>query len=346
MVTPKQTECRRLEFGITGFYPAFTGARNARTSEEMGFDIHGFSENHSRVPDPFGEMRDAIRETTRIKLACGPVNFLTRNPGVIAVSHPAHPGPQQWTSHLRYSQRRFGGRGCGPGASKDRRHGATTSALLRTYLHRGEVAVRRPHEPDRMGRRNLLRPPTHPDGVQRPAGDRPGRPPGRPDMPGCRHQPREGGVGPGHNRPCPRDSGRSRGDLGVGLFAPLALTGDRPSGRALIRTRVSSWAHMQSGKGTDLTQQPEILRRVTSALRGSYDYRYHHPGAPPDNPNSALCDEEFGDWMGIGGPPSFAVDRLGQLVDMGVDFFMTALPMPEREVFAAEVMPALRSARR
>ena len=197
-----------------------------------------------------------------------------------------------------------------------------------------------------MGRRNLLRPPTHPDGVQRPRAialaarlaDR--------ICLGVGTNPERVGWALAIIDRALRDSGRSRGDLGVGLFAPLALTGDRPSGRALIRTRVSSWAHMQSGKGTDLTQQPEILRRVTSALRGSYDYRYHHPGAPPDNPNSALCDEEFGDWMGIGGPPSFAVDRLGQLVDMGVDFFMTALPMPEREVFAAEVMPALRSARR
>ena len=39
------------------------------------------------------------------------------------------------------------------------------------------------------------------------------------------------------------------------------------------------------------------------------------------------------------------IERLGQLVDMGVDFFMTALPMPERKVFAAEIMPAVRAAR-
>ena len=28
--------------------------------------------------------------------------------------------------------------------------------------------------------------------------------------------------------------------------------------------------------------------------------------------------------MGIGGPTSYITDRLGQLVEMGVDFFMTA----------------------
>jgi hypothetical protein len=36
-------------------------------------------------------------------------------------------------------------------------------------------------------------------------------------------------------------------------------------------------------------------------------------------------------------------DAVRQLVDMGIDFFMTALPMPEREVFAADVMPSLQA---
>src|ERR1700759_4651993 len=75
-----------LEFGTTGFYPAFEGANRAKLAQEMGFDIQGFSENHSGAPDCFGEMRDAAPVTTRIKLACGPVNFLTRNPGVIAAA--------------------------------------------------------------------------------------------------------------------------------------------------------------------------------------------------------------------------------------------------------------------
>src|SRR5579864_1389298 len=75
---------RPLEFGTTGFYPPLQGAAIARASEELGFDVQMFSENHTRVPDAFGEMRDAARATERIRLLCGPVNFVTRNPGVIA----------------------------------------------------------------------------------------------------------------------------------------------------------------------------------------------------------------------------------------------------------------------
>jgi hypothetical protein len=49
--------------------------------------------------------------------------------------------------------------------------------------------------------------------------------------------------------------------------------------------------------------------------------------------------------MGIAGPVSYQVERLGQLVELGVDFFLTALPMPERELFASDVMPAVRALR-
>ena len=62
---------RLIEFGTTGFYPAFDGAKRAKLSEEMGFDFQGFSENHARAADCFGEMRDALRVTSRIKLAAG-----------------------------------------------------------------------------------------------------------------------------------------------------------------------------------------------------------------------------------------------------------------------------------
>jgi hypothetical protein len=103
---------------------------------------------------------------------------------------------------------------------------------------------------------------------------------------------------------------------------------------------------MQSGRGIDLSQQPPILRKVTAALRDNYDYNFHRPGVPPGrNPNSAAIDEEFADWIGIGGPPTYVADRLGELVELGIDFFITSASSTERESFAAHVMPALRKLR-
>ena len=334
---------RQVEFGTTGFYPAFSGVERARLSEEMGFDIQGFSENHSRATDCFGEMRDAARATSRIKLACGPVNFRTRHPGVVAAGIL----PIQLLSEGRAicgvasGDSAAAAAGVRPQRIDDM---ARDLRYLRTFLDGGEVEYpngKKSHlewaEDLKWDLVPIQMACSGPRAVALAAriADRI-----------C--------LGIGTNVEWVArtlaiideglaDSGRNRDDIRIGLWAPLAITADRATGRAEIRTRVSAFAHMQSGG--DLSHQPEILRRVTSALRDSYDYAFHKPGAPAENPNSALCDEEFGEWMGIGGPVSYNIERLGQLVDMGVDFFMTALPMPEREVFAAEIMPAVRAAR-
>ncbi|MFI5046162.1 MAG: LLM class flavin-dependent oxidoreductase [Acidimicrobiia bacterium] len=335
---------RPVEFGTTGFYPAFAGVTNAQRAEAMGFDIQGFSENHSRATDCFGEMRDAARGTERILLACGPVNFVTRNPGVVAAgilpiqilsSGRAVCGVASGDSALAAA-----------GRSPQRINAMERDLrMLRTWLHGGEVdfgdhtsrlewADDLSYEPVPIhmacsGPKSIALAARLADRICLGVGTNPERVRWALDI-------IDGALS---------ESGRERDDVRIGLFAPLALTEDRATGRAKIRTRVSGWAHMSSGRGIDLSQQPEILRRVTSQLRDSYDYSFHRPGAPPENPNSAVCDEEFGDWMGIGGPPPYVIDRLGQLVEMGVDFFMTALPMPEREPFAADVMPAVRAIR-
>ena len=56
-----------------------------------------------------------------------------------------------------------------------------------------------------------------------------------------------------------------------------------------------------------------------------------------------MVDEDFADWFGIGGPPAYLVDRLSELVDLGVQFFGSAQVGPERERFAAEVIPAVKA---
>jgi 5,10-methylenetetrahydromethanopterin reductase len=334
---------RQVEFGTTGFYPVFSGVERAVLSEQMGFDLQGFSENPSRAADCFGEMRDAARATSRIKLAAGPVNFRTRHPGVVAASIL----PIQLLSEGRAVC------GVASGDSAAAAAGLRPQRIddmgrdigyLRTFLDGGEVEYpngkkshlewaeelkweRIPIQMACSGPRAIALASRTADRI-------------------C--------LGIGTNVEWVaralsiideglEASGRRRDDIRVGLWAPLAITADRASGRKVLRTRVAGFAHMQSGG--DLSRQPEILRRVTSVLRDSYDYAFHKPGAPVENPNSAVCDEDFGEWMGIGGPVSRNVERLGELVEMGIDFFMTALPMDEREVFAAEVMPAVRAVR-
>jgi 5,10-methylenetetrahydromethanopterin reductase len=336
---------REVEFGTTGFYPAFDGANRAKLAEEMGFDIQGFSENHSRAPDCFGEMRDAARVTSRIKLACGPVNFLTRNPGVVAAAVL----PLQVISEGRVICNVATGDSAAAAAGMRPQRIADMErdiGYLRTYIDGGAVSFgdrasriewadtltwqRLPIQMACSGPRSIALAARRADRL-------------------CL------GVGTNKERLAwaldivdkeIAASGRNREDLRIGIFAPIGLFPDRAAARPVMRERVCAWAHMQSGRGTDLSQQPEILRKVTTYLRDNYDYSFHRPGLPPGiNPNNAMCDEEFGEWMGIGGPPSYLVDRMGELVEMGIDFFMTALPMAEREPFAAKVMPELRKLR-
>jgi 5,10-methylenetetrahydromethanopterin reductase len=337
---------RPLEFGTTGFYPAFQGAAMAKASEELGFDVQMFSENHARVPDAFGEMRDAARATSRIRLLCGPMNFVTRNPGIIASGIV----PIQAVSEGRAVCGVASGDSAVAAAGRAPQRLAALErdlALLRAYLH-GRDAIFPGGAASRLEwARDLPYPPvpiemvcSGPKAIAVAArlADRVGLSVGaNPDRVAWALSIIEAALD---------DAGRTRDEVRVGVFVPLAVTADRASGRAQIRTRVAGWAHMSSFKGNDLSQQPEIMRRVTSVLRDGYDYRFHHPGAPAENPNTAVCDEEFGDWFGVGGPPSYIVDRLGGLVEMGVDTFTCALPVPERERFAAEVMPALRVLRR
>ena len=344
MTTRGHASVRSLEFGTTGFYPPFTGAEMARRSEELGFDFQMFSENHTRVPDCLGEMRDAVLSTERIKLLCGPLNFVTRNPGVIA-------------SGITPIQILSGGRAICGVASGDSAVAAVGKrpqhigelardlGILRSYLHRKDVTFG-----DLTSRLEWASGLTFdPVPIQMVCSGP------RAIAVAARLADRIGlSVGANPDRitwalkvidEALEEAGRSRDEVRIGAFLPVAVTADRATGRKAIRPRTAGWAHMSSFKGNDLSQQPEIMRRVTSVLRDTYDYQYHHPGASAQNPNTDACDEEFGDWFGIGGPPSYVVDRICEMVELGLDFFVTALPDTEREQFAGEVMPPLRALR-
>jgi 5,10-methylenetetrahydromethanopterin reductase len=290
-------------------------------------------------------MRDAARVTSRIKLMSGPVNFVTRNPGVVAAGIV----PVQMLSEGRaICGVAVGDSAVAAAALKPQRMADMERDLgyLRGYLRNDKVDYG--HQISRLEWADHLT--WKPLPIQMAcSGPRSMKVAARMADRIC--------LGVGANPERIRwaldiideglaAAGRARNDIRIGMGTPIALTEDRKSGRALVRTRVSPWAHMQSGRSVELSAQPEILRKVTSVLRDSYDYSFHRADAPPDNPNTAVCDEEFGDWMGIGGPPSYAVDRLSELVELGIDFFMVAIPQAERETFAAHVIPALRPLRR
>lgn len=332
-----------VEFGTTGFCAPFAGAEVARESEGLGFDVQLFGENHAMAPDVFSEMRAAASATSTIRLLCGPVNFVTRDPGVVA-------------SSIAAVQIASGGRAiCGiargdsavalAGRRPQRQAGLVRDlSILRTYLARKTVKFEErdsalewigelPYEPVPIelvcsGPRAIALAATSADRIGLSIG-------GHPERLRWALEIIRGALD---------DAGRSPDDVRIGAYIPIALGESRAAGRAALRPRVAGWAHMSSFSGIDLSEQPEIMRRVTQKLRSGYDYRYHRAGVPEDNPNTRLVDEDFADWFGIGGPPAYVVDRLGELVELGVSYFGTAFFGPERELFARDVMPAVRTA--
>jgi 5,10-methylenetetrahydromethanopterin reductase len=330
-----------VEFSTTGFCAPFRGAEVARESEQLGFDVQMFGENHAMAADVFGEMRAAVPATTRIRLLCGPVNFVTRDPGVVA-------------SAIAPVQIASGGRAiCGiargdsavalAGRSPQRQADLERDlGILRSYLRRETVdfGVRQsrlewigdlPYAPVPI---ELVCSGPRAIALAARAADRIGL---------------SVGGDPGHVRwalgvidEALAACGRTRADVRIGAYLPIAITADREKGRAALRQRVAGWAHMSSFRGIDLAQQPEIMRRTTEKLRHGYDYRFHRADVPAENPNTKIVDEEFADWFGIGGPASYVVERLSRLVELGVSYFGTAFIGAERERFARDVMPAVR----
>lgn len=343
LVPSAVTSSHPIEFAMDEFCPAFQGPVLARESEDLGFDVQMFGENHTMGPDVFGEIREAVRATERIRLLCGPVNFVTRDPGVIA-------------SAIAPIQILTGGRvicGIARGDSavamagkKPCRQDAFQRDLgiLRTYLHRGTVSFPErqshlewigslPYEPVPIemvcsGPKSIALAARSADRICLSVGF-------HPERVGWALRIIEESLG---------ESGRKRDSLRIGVVGPLVVGVDRSEAPAALRQQAAPWVHMSSFPGYDQSQQPEAMRKVTTALRG-YDYRHHRGDATFDNSNAAAIDEEFADWFGIGGPPSYVVDRLGELVELGVDYVTVAIHGTERELFASDVMPVLRSLR-
>jgi hypothetical protein len=90
----------------------------------------------------------------------------------------------------------------------------------------------------------------------------------------------------------------------------------------------------------DLRTQPDKLRQVTTRLRHAYDYGittwsrrircviWSTPNLPTGTASAG---------------PGYITDRLGELVELGIDYFVLGtVPLAEREILAAEVMPHIR----
>jgi 5,10-methylenetetrahydromethanopterin reductase len=329
----------QLQFGNVAFCPPLQGGALAAEDEALGFDIRYFGENSCYGSDPFAELRDAARATTRIRLAVGATNFVTRHPVVIA---NAIAGVQVASGGRAICGVATGDSALGVIGRGPQRLAAfgADAQMLRRYLL-GETVrtgdwdsriewlgsvdyVPVPVEIMCSGPKAIRVAAAIADRVTLTVGAAPERVQWALDT-------LDEGLAA---------AGRSRDEVEVGAYVGIAVDDDRPRAVQRLRVRVKGIAHMASFPGVDLDAQPEALRKVTTELRAAYDYRHHNVKA--DNPLGQLIEPEFADWFGIGGSSSYVVERLGSLADAGLSYVFTAgLIGAERERFVSDVMPQL-----
>jgi 5,10-methylenetetrahydromethanopterin reductase len=332
-----------VEIGSQTFAPPLGGVALATEAEDLGYDFQFFGVNECQTTDVFTELRMAVEATTTLRLGCSVANFVTRHPSVVA-------------SAIAAIQLASGGRAiCGVGKGDSavglvgrspQRHDdfAADLAALATYLSGGSVRLgdadsqlrwlagtsytKVPLEVAGTGPKSLALAGAVADRVSLAVGADPARIRWATDI----------------VYSAADAAGRKRSDIQIGAHVPVAIDASRDRARDELRPSVIGWAHMASFSSAARQAQEPILRRVTDEVHDKYDYRFHSLQESKNSPLRSVADDEFVDYYGIAGPPSYVCDRLLQLMDIGLRHFIFVMEGEQKARLANEVAPILRSA--
>lgn len=340
------------EFGmIMEPSPGYT-ARLARRIEEMGFDILLTPDTQNLAGDPYGQLALAAAQTTTLRLGTGVTNPITR---VAAVTAGA-----MATLHIESGGRAVCGLGRGDSAAAHiGRRPATTeqtrryAEAVRAYLRGGEVMIG-----DRATTMRWIQPGDLPplpidiactgprtirmaadvaDRVSFAVGSVPER--------------IAWALGVLNQRL--EETGRDRASLSVGAYVNLVCDPDEARAIELVRMISGLVAHFAGMRDAPVDHLPPQLKPLAVRLKTEYDMQRHAQRA---GKHLERVDDEFVDWFSIAGPAPKCIDRLGELIDLGLEHVYilggspVAAPHGERVSaavdqtghFAREVMPHFR----
>jgi 5,10-methylenetetrahydromethanopterin reductase len=337
-------------------------ARLARRAEDEGWDGIGLVDSQNLAGDPYVELGLAAEATSRIGLATAVTNPLTRHPAAAAGA-------------IATVQAESGGRavlGIGRGDSSLAHLGLAPApvGLFRHYLERVQGYLRGEEVPfDRVDdfdpvatlglaggprasrlrwlRRDVPKVPvdvaaTGPrviaagailaERVTLAVGADPARLQWGIDL--ARSARREAGLG--------------ADGLALGAYVPVLVHPDRATARTMIAGGVASFARFSVMHGTVVGPVDEAGRRALTAVHDAYDMDSHFTHG---SPQSAHLTAEVIDAFGVAGPSTYCVDRLRELIGLGLTklFFMGGgfgLGRDEQQaahrLLVDEVLPALR----
>ena len=111
------------------------------------------------------------------------------------------------------------------------------------------------------------------------------------------------------------ETGRPREDVQVGAYVNLVCDPDENRAIKVAKTVAGLVAHFTGMKHAPVDHLPPQLKRLAVKLKTEYDMARH---AQNEGSHLELVDDEFVDWFTIAGPPAKCIERLGGLVEMGL----------------------------
>jgi 5,10-methylenetetrahydromethanopterin reductase len=348
-----------LEMWTTGIAHANIAPRAAARAEAAGWDGMVVVDSQNLSGDPFVALALAARETSTLRLGTGVTNPATRHPAAAAAAiasvHVASGG--RATLGIGRGDSALAHLGLAPASVADLERYVR---LLRTYLRGEPVAFDDLHAYEHADARSVetlgladrpldsslhwLHKELDPVPVEVVAtgprvlamaareGDRVllavGADPGR--------------VG------WAVDAVHAAGGTSIGAFVNVVAHPDVATARRLGAGGLTTFARFSAMDGKVRTPIDDDSAAVLKQVHGAYDMHHHTEAG---SPQASRLTAEFVDRFGIVGPPDHCIDRLGQLLALGIDRLIIVGPSADvdrdearraREIFEHEVLPAAR----
>ena len=329
-----------MEFGIISLPLPDRAVAAAAAAEEDGYDVVLLPDSQNLFGDPYTELALIAKATRRIRLGTGVTNPVTRHPAVTAASI--------YSVHVESGGRAILGMGRGDSSlghigrqPAPMKTYANYVRHVQTYLSGGEVEQRGfpsrlqwleqyplPKVPMDMactGPKSISLAAATAERVTFAVGAAPERVQWALDV----------------ARAAAVEAGRDPETIQFGAYINAVALPDRDAARQALRGGVATFAHFSGMPGTVFDGQPAVLRRVSETLQAAYDTRQH---SQADADHATLIDEQFIDWFAVAGPPDYIIERLLPLMGLGLNhlYFVGASQPTSRQLFAKEVLPALR----
>ena len=338
----------------------FNGVQQAVRAEELGYDGIVYVDSQNLAGDCYVAMGLAAHATTRIQLGTGVTNSYTRHPSVTAgaiasiqaesggrahlgigrgdsaLAHlglaPHAVGPferylEQLQGYLRDEEVPFDSSGGDAGAEALGLADAPEASRIRWMRHSGPKV---PVDVAATGPRVIAASARHADRISFNVGADVERLTWGMEL--ARETRRGAGLAP---------------EMPYAAYISLAVHDDPEQALRIGESQVSLFARFSNMYGTVVGPASDSQQRVLRDIHDAYDMHEH---GRPGSAQAAAVTADFGRAFGVFGPPDYCVQRIGELIELGIDrFILRGGPLdpsqPDSEAnerFATEVAPQLR----